>query len=103
MAKAKVYQYRIQYVDDTYQIVDWTKGDFTKVADALMEGKTAALVSDCVFRVSDIRAIVLLPEIKEEKPKDEKEKEPELSEYGHYDFETIQWLRDNGIDIGGAN
>jgi hypothetical protein len=102
MAKPKVYEYRIQYVDNVYQVVSWTKTQFTKVGEAMEQGKPAILLDTEIVRLTDIRAIVFLPEIvepTEEEVKKQQEKESKLSEWGFTDLETQRWLRLQGIDI----
>jgi hypothetical protein len=104
MAKAKTYQYRIQYVDNTYQLVDWTKAQFEYVGKAMATDESAVIVGDDIFRVSDIRAIVFLPPVPEPTPEEKKaEAEQQLSEWGFVDPEVAEWLKNNGINIGGVN
>jgi hypothetical protein len=102
VAKAKVFQYRIQYIDNTYQLVDWTKAEFDGVFGSMAEDKKVAKVADDLFRLDDIRAIVFLPPIPEP-TKEEKlaETEGQLSEWGFVDPDTAQWLKDQGIKLGG--
>jgi hypothetical protein len=105
MAKAKVFQYRIQYVDNTYQLVEWTKTEFNNVYHSIEEGKTMVICGDDMFRINDIRAIVFLPPLPEPTEAEKKaQAEQQLSEWGFVDAETAQWLKDNGIDLtGGGN
>lgn len=103
MTKAKDFQYRIQYIDNTYQIVDWTKDEFKSVGRSMAEGKQVVVLDDQVFRLHDIRAIVFLPEPKQEavRTKDEKiaDAENQMTEWGFVDQETAEWLRAQGIDL----
>lgn len=104
MAKPKKYTYRIQYVDNTYQIVEWTKAEFEQVGMDLNTERIMIIVGDEMFRSSDIRAIVFLPPIPEPtKEEKQAEAEKQLSEWGFVDPETAQWLKDNGINIGGGH
>jgi hypothetical protein len=105
MAKAKVYQYRIQYIDNTYQLVDWTKAQFEHVGGSMMAKDSVAIVGDDLFRLDDIRAIVFLPPIPEPTEAEKRaEAEKQISEWGFVDAETAQWLKDQGIDLtGGGN
>lgn len=104
MAKAKKYQYRIQYIDNTYQLVDWTKAEFESVGEAMANDKSAVVVDNDIFRVSDIRAIVYLPPLPEPTPEEKKaQEESQLSEWGFTDLQTQEWLRSQGIKLGGGN
>lgn len=94
--------YRIQYIDNTYQIVDWSKPEFTSVGKAMEEGKFAILLEDGIFRLHDVRAVVLMPPAPELTPEQQKAKEEEeagLSEWGFADPDVQQWLKDQGINI----
>ncbi len=105
MTKAKKFTYRIQYIDNTYQMVDWTKAEFDKVGRALEDGKSGVTLNEGIFRLSDIRAIVYIPPIPEpteEEKKLQKEHENELSEWGFVDPESAKWLKSQGIDVGGV-
>jgi hypothetical protein len=100
MTKPKKFQYRIQYQDNTYQIVDWTKPELQSVFKSMCMEKTYVKVDEDVFRVSDIRAIVFLPPMPEPTPEEKKAaEEQELTEWGGYDADTIAWLRQQGIDV----
>lgn len=100
MAKPKKYDYRIQYVDNTMQIVQWTKNDFNFVATAMTRNETAVYVDECVFRLSDVRAIVFLPPEPEPTPEEKVEQEKRLSDWGFVDPETAAYLKDvMGIDL----
>lgn len=97
MTAPKKYQYRIQYVDNTYQMVDWTKAEYKLVGEAIIDSKPAVMLDEGIFRVSDVRAIVLIPELPEPEKTDETKNH--LTEWGFVDTETAQWLRANGIDV----
>lgn len=100
MAKPKKFTYRIQYIDNTYQLVDWTKAELQLVGELMANDKTATIVGDDIFRISDIRAIVFLPPVPEPTVEEKKaEAEQQLSEWGFVDPETQRWLRDVGIDV----
>lgn len=104
MAKAKTYQYRIQYVDNTYQLVEWTKAEFDSVFVAMSNDKKVAKVADDLFRLHDIRAIVFLPPLPEPTQEEKKAQEDgELSEWGFVDPDTAAWLRSQGINLGGGH
>lgn len=105
MAVAKKYVYRIQYIDNTYQLVEWTKAQLKDVARAMMSDTPAVLVDDDVFRVSDIRAIVHIPpqpELTEAEKKAQAEQES-LEEWGFVDQATAEWLKMQGVKIGGGH
>jgi hypothetical protein len=90
-------QYQIQYVDNSYRIVDWRTDEFKLVGMAITDGDNAIVLSDGIFVLRDIRAIVLVPEIvQDEEPKDENQ----LAEWGFVDQQTAEWLRAQGIDVG---
>lgn len=100
MAKAKKYDYRIQYVDNTYQMVQWTKADFGFVASAMTNDESAVYVDECVFRISDVRAIVFLPPEPELTPEEQNKQETQLSDWGFVDAETATYLKEvMGIDL----
>jgi hypothetical protein len=104
MAKAKRFTYRIQYVDNTYQIVDWTKAEFLQVGEDLNTDTKMIVIGDEMFRSSDIRAIVFLPPIPEPtKEEKQAQAEQQLSEWGFVDPEVAEWLKNNGINIGGGH
>lgn len=98
MTAPRKYQYRIQYIDNTYQIVDWTKGEFKKVQDQLNDEKPYIVMANETFRSFDIRAIVLLPDPPEEPEKQEDENNS-LTEWGFVDAQTREWLQAAGIDL----
>ena len=98
MTKARTYSYQIQYVDQSYRIIDWTKQEFKTVMTALNDEKHAVVLEDGGFVLKDIRAVVLIPEIKEEK--ENKQQDEILSEWGFVDHKTAEWLKEQGIDIG---
>lgn len=104
MAKAKTFQYRIQYIDNTYQLVEWTKAEFDGVFRAMSEDKKVAKVADDLFRLDDIRAIVYLPPLPEPTEAEKRAlEEGEPSEWGFVDHQTAEWLKMQGIKIGGEN
>jgi hypothetical protein len=98
MTKPKRFQYQIQYVDNTYRMVDWSKPEFNQVAMAMSKEQTVTVLEDGLFVLKDIRTIVLIPEIPE--PKASKE-ESQLTEWGFVDPATAEYLRDVlGVDVG---
>lgn len=94
MTKAKKFQYQIQYTDNTYRIVDWTKAEYISIGEAIIAENKAIVMDDGIFTLYDIRTIVFIPE---PEPLTEEE-ENQLSEYGGYDVDTIEWLKAQGID-----
>lgn len=98
MTKARTYSYQIQYVDQSYRIIDWTRKEFETVMNALAEEKHAVVLENGGFVLKDIRAVVLIPEIKEEK--ETKRQDEVLTEWGFVDPQTALWLKENGIDVG---
>lgn len=85
--------YRIQYVDNTYQLVDWTNDSFEYVYEAMAIGKHIAMIDKCIFRLTDIRAIVHIPPEPEEEPVTEEDEEGMvITEMGKYDREMYELL-----------
>jgi hypothetical protein len=100
MAKAKKFTYRIQYVDNTYQLVEWAKAELQSVGEAMRNEHVAVMVGEDVFRISDIRAIVFIPPVPEPTIEEkQKEADHQLSEWGFVDPDVQEWLRAAGIDI----
>jgi hypothetical protein len=100
MAKAKKYDYRIQYVDNTYQMVNWTKADFSLVANSMVDNQSAVYVDECVFRISDVRAIVFLPPEPELTTEEKNQQEQNLTDWGFVDPDTAVYLKEvMGIDL----
>lgn len=101
MTKPKKFQYQIQYIDNTYRIVEWTKAEFEFIGAGMAADKKVVILADGIYRLDDIRAVVLVPEAEEpEEQTDETEKK--LNEWGFTDPETREWLKANGIDVGGV-
>ena len=102
MTNPKKYDYRIQYIDNTYQVVDWSKPEFKQVGKAMEDGKTAVLLEEGIFKLSDIRAIVYLPPVPVLTPEEQKAKEEDeagMSEWGFTDPDVQKWLKDNGFNL----
>jgi hypothetical protein len=104
MTPPKTYQYQIQYTDNTYRMVDWTKGEFKQVADDMKDSFDVTVMDDGIFVLKDIRTIVLIPEVEEPKLTDEQKKEGQLTEWGFVDPDTAVYLKEVlGIDSQGGN
>lgn len=95
--------YRIQYKDNTYQIVDWTEEEFKNVCKHKANNEAAAYTKKILVDLQDVRTIVFIPPTP---PPTEKEKiemkeyaDSQLNEWGFVDMETLAWLRANGIDV----
>lgn len=102
MTAPKAFMYRIQYVDNTYQVVDWTKAEFKEVGQALVEGQSGVMLDNGIFRLTDIRAIVFLPPAPEptkEELKKQIDEESQLGEWTWADPEVRAWLKDQGVDL----
>ena len=102
MTKPKKHDYRIQYIDNTYQIVEWSKPEFQAVGKAMEDGKVAILLEEGIFKICDIRAIVYLPPVPVLTPEEQKAKEEDeaaLSEWGFADPDSQEWLKSMGINI----
>lgn len=96
MTKPRDYSYQIQYNDNTYRVVQWTKSEFKEVCKAIVNGDVAVALDDGVFVIHEIRAIVQLKEeFQDEKTKEENKYQP--PEY-FVDQLTEQWLKEQGID-----
>jgi len=94
MTKPNKYDYLIQYNDDKYRVVKWTRAEFKQVGEAIVEAKRAIALEKGIFVLYTVKAIVEL-----EPMPTEPEPEKRVGEYDGYDFETRQWLAENGIDI----
>lgn len=109
MTKPKRHMYRIQYLNDSYQIVEWTKDEFKQVGEDMRAGFDIVALEDGIFRVRDVRAIVYLPPVPEKEPPTQQEVDDmqekakkQFEEWGFVDQATMEWLVENGImDMGG--
>jgi hypothetical protein len=102
MTKPKKHDYRIQYIDNTYQVVEWSKPEFQAVGNAMANDEFAVVLDEGIFRIKDIRAIVFLPPVPVLTPEEQKAKEEDeagLSEWGFVDPDVQQWLKDQGIKV----
>lgn len=91
--------YRIQYVDNTYQLVEWTEEEFNDVTFHMIKGGHFATVNKCIYRLTDIRAIVYLPPVPEEEELPE-ENPIVITESGSFEKELYDTLVQNGYDLG---
>lgn len=90
--------YQIQYTDNTYRMVDWTKQEFDFIGAGMVAGKTTVVLDDGIFSLVHIRAIVFIPPVVEpEVPEGENELD---DEWGFVDRETAEWLKIQGIEVG---
>jgi hypothetical protein len=94
--------FRIQYVDNNYQLVEWTEDQLSLVANDMNECEEVTLIDKCIFRLKDIRAITYLPLVPDhEQPSEEEENNGiVVTEMGKYDRELYDLLQVNGIDLG---
>lgn len=95
--------YRIQYVDNTYQLVEWTIDHLALVYKDMSENKPIIMVDKCIFRTNDIRAIVHLEQEPEQPKEDEVLVDEEgmvVTEMGTYEKEIYDLLVAQGIDVG---
>lgn len=94
--------YRIQYVDNTYQLVEWDDEQFNSVVQAMMTDYPIVSVNKCVFKLKDIRAIVYIPPVpdEEEQPTDENESSMVITEAGAFNKEVFELMQQLGIDTG---
>lgn len=92
--------YRIQYIDNTFQLVDWTDDQLIRVYEEMEDNQTVTMVNKSIFKLTDIRAIVYLPPIETPEEQEEIKDDENLTEWGFVDAETANWLRNNGIDVG---
>lgn len=102
--KPKKYLYQIQYSDNTYRLINLTKQEWASVSLAIEADKRVCMLDEAVFVLTDIRAIVFIPEEESEEKTEEEKEEGLLSEYGFAEPEVLEWLRENGVDPtkGGA-
>lgn len=102
MTKPKKFQYQIQYTDNTYRIVEWTKAEFSLVGDAIIDEKSAIVLDDGIFRLNEVRTIVFIPG-----PPEPEKTEDEENQLGEWDFvddpDVKDYLRDIGLVGKGVN
>lgn len=79
-------------------MVDWTKAEYLQIGQAIADDKSALVLDDGIFKLKDIRAIVLIPEPEVEET-EEKPQEGGLTEWGFVDPETAAWLKAQGVDV----
>lgn len=93
--------YQIQYDDNTYRMIDLTDDEFNTIGGHMMADKAVVVMPKGILKLTQVRAIVLIPPVPEpeEKEKDGTPKEGQLTEWGFVDGDTAQWLKDQGIDI----
>lgn len=90
--------YQIQYTDNTYRMVDWTVEEFKQICEDMIDEMKVSIMTDGVFSLVHIRAIVLIPPMPiEEKPEEDNELD---DEWGFVDRETAEWLKVQGIEVG---
>lgn len=99
MTKAKKHTYQIQYNDNNYRIVEWTKKEYSTVGEGLVNREAAVVLDEGAFVLHDIRAIVLLPEIEETDETKQNPDDAHLSEWGFTEPEVQAWLKAQGIDV----
>lgn len=96
------HQYQIQYTDNTYRMVEWTKKEFKKVCRRLAFRLRTVALSDGVFMLKDVRTIVFIPPAPE-LTEEEKKNETNLTEWGFVDDDTALWLQAHGINLQGSD
>lgn len=97
MTKPLKHEYQIQYIDNTYRIVDWTNAEFIKIGEAIAEGKHALVLKEGIFVLNDIRAVVYIPPVPIEESKEE-EQPTQFDEWGFIqDPEMIESLKEFGL------
>lgn len=99
MTKPKERLYQIQYMDNTYRMIDLTKVDYDCIGKCMMDGKTFVKMEKCILRLDEIRAIVLIPEPEPAAEQTEDGQQSVHPEYGAYDEATVEWLKANGVDV----
>lgn len=100
MTKPRNYDYQIQYIDNTYRIISWTKKDYKTVGTAMENDQSVVMLEDGIFRLHDIRAIVLLPDEPELTEAEKAAQEDNrMTEWGFVDQQTAEWLKTAGIDL----
>lgn len=98
------HQYQIQYTDNTYRMVEWTKKEFKKVCRRLAFRLRTVTLSDGVFILKDVRTIVFIPPIPEPTEEErKKEAQQQLTEWGFVDDDTAMWLQSQGINLQGSD
>jgi hypothetical protein len=101
MTKPKKHDYRIQYIDNTYQVVEWSKPEFQTVGDAMVRDQAAVVLEEGIFKINHIRAIVFLPPVPVLTPEEQKAKDEDdaLSEWGFTAPDVQEWLKSQGINV----
>jgi hypothetical protein len=84
-------------MNETFRVIEWTKAEFDKVSQAVVDKQHAVALAEGVFLLEDVKAVVKLKPIQPYQP--EKVPEKYADEYGFTDFATRQWLADHGVDI----
>jgi hypothetical protein len=98
--------FRIQYIDQTYQLVNWTNDQLYTVYQQMNDGVNVILMDKCIFKVADIRAITYLEPLEEEEKSTEEINEEDakkgvvITEMGTYDKELFELLQSMGHDMG---
>lgn len=96
--------YRIQYVDNTFQLIEWTDEEYVKVGEAFTSGFDVIVLKTGIFRLDHIRAIVYLEAIEE--PEDQEgdpipdENGMIVTEMGAFEKDVFDLLVQNGIEVG---
>jgi hypothetical protein len=101
MTKPNKHEYRIQYIDNTYQVVEWSKSEFKLVGTAMEQEQKAIMLEEGIFKLADIRTIVYLPPVPVLTPEEQKAKDEDdaLSEWGFTAPDVQEWLKSQGINV----
>jgi hypothetical protein len=94
--------YRIQYYDNTYQLVEWTRDEYDLVGEAMMDDAHVIVLNKGIFRLDHIRAIVHLDKMEEENnntPVNDDEGMV-ITEMGAFEKEVYDLLVASGIELG---
>jgi hypothetical protein len=96
--------YKIEYTDLSFRVVTWSDTDFSEVCKLISKRKVCAVVDGSLYMLEDIRNIVKLDPLPQEKPEEEPVQPQETGAYDFVDFQTKQWLLHEAkidIDKGG--
>lgn len=91
--------YRIQYKDNTFQLVNWTEDQLFRVEVAMNTHRPAIMLDKSIFRLADIRAITYLPPVEESTDKTDG-KGIVITEMGEFERELYNTLVQGGYELG---
>lgn len=91
--------YRIQYVDNTYQMVDWTDYQLHLVHEAMKDCEHVIMIDRCIFKLDHIRSIVFIPPVVEEEKPEQEEATVIETNMGTFEKEMFELMQQMGIEM----